>query len=88
MRLLGQIFLEELMRRRPECAAALRAWRNEMRYRSWDSIAALAAAYNEIDLSELPVASFRVGSPALQIQTLIDMRAGVVLITNVSEAAR
>jgi mRNA-degrading endonuclease HigB of HigAB toxin-antitoxin module len=88
MRLIGQMLLEDSMRLNPECAAALRAWRDEMRYRSWSSVAALAAAYIELDLSELPMASFRVGSPALRIRTLIDIHAGVVLITHVTQDLR
>jgi len=84
MKLVGQTHLEEAVRCRPDCADALRAWESEIRHRTWKTAAALTPFFRGVDPSRLPVATFRLGSPALRIETLIDMRTGVVLVTNVS----
>jgi hypothetical protein len=72
------------MRCRPDFGDALRAWESEICHRSWKSAAAFTAFFQRADLSGLPVATFCVGSPALRIEALIDMRTGVALVTNVS----
>ena len=88
MKLVGRNHLEEAIRCRPDCADALRAWRSEICHRSWRNAAALTSFFRGADLSDLPVATFRVGLPPLQIDALIDMRTGVVLVTNVSAVAK
>jgi hypothetical protein len=84
VRLVGQAHLEEAIRSRPESAGALRAWRSEICHRPWETAEALASSFRGADVSDLPVATFYVGSPPLQIDTLLDIRAGVLLVTDVS----
>lgn len=80
VRLVGQSQLEAAAKAQPEHAEDLYAWMNEMRHRVWTSPSALEADFQGIDITKLPAATFRVGSPPLLIETLFDLRAGVVLV--------
>jgi hypothetical protein len=83
VRLVGLTHLEEAIRNRQESAGVLRAWRSEMCHRSWETAEALASSFRGADVSDLPTATFYVGSLPLRIDTLLDMHAGVVLVTAV-----
>ena len=69
-------------------AEALRAWVCELEHREYDDPRQLTARFRQVDLSEPPIVSFHLTGTALRIDTLIDFRTGVVLVTHVSEVQR
>jgi len=83
MMFLGRIELEAFLREHPGQAETLRAWLGEIQHRDWLSREALAADFRSVDANCPPLAVFRLGRPALVIETLVDFRNGIVLLTGI-----
>ena len=66
-------------------ADALRAWVYELEHRDFSTSAHLAAAFPRVDLSAAPVAIFHLAYAPFRIDTVVDFRTRVVLITRISE---
>lgn len=81
MRFVGQTEIAAFLAKCPEQGDVVRAWLTEIKYRRWASAEALAADFLNVDASGLPTVIFHFGTRALQIETLIDFRNGVVLLT-------
>lgn len=69
-------------------AEAIRAWVYELEHRDFGDPARLTAGFRQVDLSKPPVAIFHLAGTPLRIDTLIDFRTGVVLVTHISEVQR
>jgi mRNA-degrading endonuclease HigB of HigAB toxin-antitoxin module len=83
MKFLGRTDFVAFLRQHPEQAETLRAWLGEIQHRHWCSREALAADFQSVDATRPPLAVFRVGRPALLIETLVDYRNGIVLLTGI-----
>jgi hypothetical protein len=83
MKFLGLAEAALFLREHPKQAEALRAWLGEIQHRKWCSYEALAADFQYVDITFPPRAIFRLGQPALEIDTLMDFRNGIVLLTGI-----
>jgi mRNA-degrading endonuclease HigB of HigAB toxin-antitoxin module len=81
MRFVGQTEIAAFLAECPDRSEGLRAWLAEMKHRNWDSADALVADFVNVDASSLPAVIFYLKPTALRIETLIDFRNGVVLLT-------
>ena len=86
MKFLGCIDLVVFLREHPRQAETLRAWLGEIQHRDWHSREALATDFQSFDATRPPLAVFRLGRPALLIETLVDFRNGIVLLTGIRMA--
>jgi mRNA-degrading endonuclease HigB of HigAB toxin-antitoxin module len=68
-----------------KAAEMLRAWMCEIRHCAWANELELIAAFPSVDLSNVPAVIFVLASAAIRIETLIDFRLGIVLLTHISE---
>jgi hypothetical protein len=66
-------------------ADALRAWVSELEHRDFFTSAQLAAAFRQVDMSAPPITIFHLAYAPLRIDTVIDFRTRVVLVTRISE---
>jgi hypothetical protein len=57
----------------------------EIRYCAWANELELIAAFPSVDLSNVPAVIFVLAGAAIRIETLIDFRLGIVLLTHISE---
>ena len=83
MKFLGQAEAAAFLREHPKKAETLRAWLGEIQYRNWHSPEALSADFQNVDTTRPPLAVFRLGRAALEIETLVDFRNGIVLLTGI-----
>jgi hypothetical protein len=88
MKLLGiPILRAHLIGLRDQKAAEmLRSWAYEIRYCAWANELELIAAFPSVDVSNVPAVIFVLASTAIRIETLIDFRLGIVLLTHISES--
>ena len=87
MRFVGQTEIAAFLAECPEQSEGLCAWLAEMKHRSWGSATALVADFLNVDASDLPVVIFYLEPTSLRIETLIDFRNGVVLLTAIQRPA-
>jgi mRNA-degrading endonuclease HigB of HigAB toxin-antitoxin module len=87
VKVLGQTEAATFLREHPEQAEKLRALLAEMRSRDWTTPEALTADFRSVDTTCLPLAVFRIGKPALVVETLVDFRNGIVLLTDLRTTA-
>jgi mRNA-degrading endonuclease HigB of HigAB toxin-antitoxin module len=87
MRFVGQTEVAAFLAECPDQSDGLRAWLAEMKHRSWGSANALAADFLNVDASGLPTVIFYLEPTALRIETLIDFRNGVVLLTAIHRSS-
>lgn len=87
MRFVGQAEVYAALAASPADGDALRAWTSEVKHRIWTSAGELAADFQNVDVSGLPVVVFYVAPTALRIETLINFRLGVVLVTAIQRPA-
>jgi len=89
MRVVGYTEAASFLARHPLHGEALTAWLHEVRHRHWRSPAALAADFGCVEVAP-PYTIFRLGIRPLLVETIVDFRNQVVLLTGVrvtSEAA-
>jgi mRNA-degrading endonuclease HigB of HigAB toxin-antitoxin module len=87
MRFVGQAEIAAFLAECPDQSDGLRAWLAEMKHRTWGSVDALAADFLNVDASGLPRVIFYLEPTSLRIETLIDFRNGVVLLTSIQRPA-
>ena len=87
MKILGQTEVASFSRKYPGHAERLRAWLAEMQHRDWGGPDSLSADFKNVDTTNLPLAVFRFGEPTLVIETLVDFRHRIVLLTGIRIAA-
>jgi mRNA-degrading endonuclease HigB of HigAB toxin-antitoxin module len=80
MRFVGQSEVAGFLAGSPAYDNTVKAWVAEMRSGQWESATALAADFQNIDVSALPWVVFYLFPSALRIRTLIDFRIGVVML--------
>jgi mRNA-degrading endonuclease HigB of HigAB toxin-antitoxin module len=85
MKFLGQVEASAFMRDYPAEAETLRAWIAEIRCGRWDSPRKLSADYRNVDVSCPPRVIFRFAGAPIQVETVIDFRIGVVLVTDIQK---
>ena len=83
MKFLGRSEVASFLRVYPGQAETLQAWLAEIRHRNWPSPEAFSKDFPQVDTRSLPFAVFRLGRPALKIETLVDFRNGIVLLTEI-----
>lgn len=64
-------------------AARLRSWLYEVRHRSWRGLTALKSDYSCLDISEPPLTAFVLASAPVRIETIIDFKLGLLVVTAV-----
>ena len=87
MRFLGQSEVSEFLAGRPDCGPPVRAWISELKHRDWDCAASLQADFGLVDISALPFVIFHLQPATLRIDTLIDFRRRIVLLTAIGQTA-
>lgn len=81
MRFAGLAEVATFLAQCPGETEAMRAWVTEVRHRTWANAAALTTDFADVDTSRLPTVVFGLQRGILQIETLIDFRSGIVLLT-------
>jgi len=87
MRFVGQTEIAAFLVDSPDQGDGVRAWLAEIKYRRWASAEALAGDFLNVDVSAVPTVIFYLEPRALRIETLIDFRNGVVLLTAIRRLA-
>jgi mRNA-degrading endonuclease HigB of HigAB toxin-antitoxin module len=87
MRFVGQTEIFAFLAAWPVHGDTVRAWAGEIKRCRWMSAAELAADFQNVDISGVPVVVFYLRPASLRIDTLIDFRLGIVLVTGVQPPA-
>jgi mRNA-degrading endonuclease HigB of HigAB toxin-antitoxin module len=87
MRFVGQTEVAAFLAGSPAYDNTIKAWVAEMKSGQWGSAAALAADFQNVDLTELPWVTFCLLPSALRIRTLVDFRIGVVMLLAIDLSA-
>lgn len=87
MRFLGQTEVSEFLAGWPDCGPPVRAWVSEMKHRDWECAAALKADFGLVDISASPAVVFHLQPATVRIDTVIDFRRRIVLLTAIGQAA-
>lgn len=85
MRFLGKVEVAAFLTIQPAYAEGVRAWLNEISRRNWPSAEALSTDFLHADISAPPVIVFHLAAGAVCIETLVDFRNGIVLLTAIRE---
>jgi mRNA-degrading endonuclease HigB of HigAB toxin-antitoxin module len=80
MRFVGQTEVATFLAGSPAYDSTIKSWVAEMRSGQWASATALAADFQNVDVSALPWVIFYLLPSALRIRTLIDFRIGIVMV--------
>jgi mRNA-degrading endonuclease HigB of HigAB toxin-antitoxin module len=83
MRFVGQTEVAGFLAGSPAYDNTVKAWVAEMRSGQWESATALAADFQNVDVSALPWVVFCLLPSALRVRTLIDFRIGVVMLLDI-----
>jgi len=83
MKFLGRTEIATFVARYPTYAEDLRVWLAEVVDTAWSSVDALLSDYPRADASHLPTLIFYLGPKRLRIETLVDFRNGIVLLTDI-----
>lgn len=83
MRFVGSLEVARYIETHPSDAAVLQSWVAEMRHRAWPDHVALGADFRSADVSKPPRVIFKFASANVQIETVIDFRRRVVLLTKI-----
>ncbi|MFN4281417.1 MAG: hypothetical protein ACK4NA_02115 [Alphaproteobacteria bacterium] len=86
MNFLGEMELHGFIRSHPRTGEMLRAWAAEMRCRTWESTHALLRDFKYADVRSPPIVVFSFPNPAIDVETLMDFRRGIVLLTEIRVA--
>jgi mRNA-degrading endonuclease HigB of HigAB toxin-antitoxin module len=87
MRFVGQTELAAFIASSPAYDNTVKAWLAEMKSGQWRSAMALAADFQNVDVSALPWVVFYLVPSALRIRTLVDFRIGVVMLVAIDRSA-
>ena len=87
MRFVGQTEIAAFLLGSPNQGDGVRAWLAEIKHRRWASAEALAGDFGSVDVSAVPVVVFYLEPRALRIETLVDFRNGVVMLTAIERLA-
>jgi hypothetical protein len=80
LRFVGQSEVAAFVAQLPAYGDTVRAWVSEMKHRNWLSAAAFATDFKNVDASNLPAVIFYLAPPGLRIETLVDFRAGIIML--------
>lgn len=84
MRLLGYLEVADFVRRHPGETEVLGAWLNEVRHKRWADRKAVEAEFRMAEGSWPGHAVFRIGPTPVFVDSVIDYRNGVLLVTQLS----
>jgi mRNA-degrading endonuclease HigB of HigAB toxin-antitoxin module len=87
MKFLGRTEIATFVAQYPSHAEDLRVWLVELENLTWTSADALLKDYPRADASRLPALIFYLGPTRLRIETLVDFRNGIVLLTSIGRPA-
>ena len=82
VRFLGYTEAASFIARQSMHGETLRAWLYEIQYRDWRSLGALTADFRCIDVTP-PFTVFRLGTPPLLLETIVDFPNRIVLLTGI-----
>ena len=85
MRFLGYTEVASFMAQHPLHGEALGAWLCEIQYHDWRSPEALSADFRGVEVTQ-PFTVFRLGIRPLLIETIVDFRNQIVLLTGIRVA--
>jgi hypothetical protein len=88
MRFVGLAEIEAFIRDHPPDAEMVRAWVFEMKSRRWDRPEAVIRDHRGANTSRSPTVTFSLASAPVQIETLIDFRNSIVVLTNIQRVNR
>ena len=83
MRFVGLTEIAAYLVDRPTDADAVRAWLTEIRHGTWANVDALALDFAHIDASQPPAIVFVLRGGHLWIETLINFRIGLAVLTGI-----
>lgn len=83
MKFAGQTEIAAYLAEWPEHGEELRAWLSEMKRRLWSSPVDLVRDFRNVDASRSPVVTFYLAPAGPRVETLINFRLGVVLLTRI-----
>jgi len=83
MKFAGQTEIAAYLSEWPEQGDDVRAWLSEMKRRAWSSAADLVRDFQNVDASHSPLVIFYLVPVGPRIETLINFRLGVVLLTRI-----
>jgi hypothetical protein len=86
MRFVGNTEVAAFLAGSPAYDNTVKAWVAEMKSGQWGSAPALAADFQNINVSAAPCVVFFLLPSALRIRTLIDFRIGVVMLLTIDLA--
>jgi hypothetical protein len=84
MKLLGQLEVAEFVRMHSGEMEVLSAWVSEIRHRRWNDSLSLITDFQSADADQPPRAVFKLGPTPVFVETVIDYRTSVVLVTRLS----
>jgi hypothetical protein len=84
---MGQTEIAAFLGAWPPYGDTVRAWLTEIKQRQWLSAPELAADFRQVDTSGLPLVIFYLAPLAVRIETLINFRLGIVLLTRIDPPA-
>jgi mRNA-degrading endonuclease HigB of HigAB toxin-antitoxin module len=87
VRFIGQTEVSAFVAAWPAYADTVRAWLTEIKYRHWLLPAEMAEDFREVDVSNPPLIVFYLAPVAVRIETLINFRLGIVLLTRIDPPA-
>lgn len=83
LKFLGQSEAAQFLHYHPAHADTVQAWIGEIRHGTWRTPTDLAADFRSVEAASPPRAIFRLGHPAIVLETLVDFRNEVVLLTKI-----
>jgi len=83
MRFVGQTEIAAFLAEWPGHGESVRAWLSEMKYRRWPTAAALESDFGSADVSGTPAVTFYLANASVRIETLVDFRTSVVMLTRI-----
>ena len=83
MRFVGLTEVASFVLQCPDQSEVVRAWLTEMRHRTWVTAASLLSDFPNADASRPPDVVFHLAAGSVRIETIIDFRTGVVLLTRI-----
>jgi hypothetical protein len=85
MRFAGLAEVDAFLARHPGDAGLVRAWLTEMRQGSWPTAQALKVDFDDVDATDPPKVVFVFRKRLVRVETLINFRMGVVLLTRIRQ---
>jgi hypothetical protein len=87
MRFVGQVEVAAFLDQWPTYGDTVRAWVSEIRHGNWRSAAEFTGDFKNVDVSNLPALVFYLAPAGLRIDTLINLRTGIIMLMAIEPIA-